>query len=549
MYSENIHPETGASLESGESTVVIRKLKVFRWWDYALYFLLSCLVLFSLFSFFYHWVSWNYWFHYPVIYSMLTLVLCVVLVNNLGKWILLLFMKKPSVIQPQPTLKVAVVTTISPRAESIEMLEESVKAMVRMDFAHDTWVLDEEDDPRVKEVCRRLGVHHFSRKHLPQYQGKAGTFKTGTKYGNYNAWLDAVGFEQYDILSAFDPDHIARKDFLCRVLGYFKDPSIGYVQSAQAYYNQKAGFIARGAAEETYSYFSSIQMAAYGLGYPIIVGSHNTHRMIALRQVGGFAPHDADDLMLTLLYRNSGWQGIYLPEILAKGLAPVDWLSYLTQQRRWARCVLDLKFRQYPKLSRKLSLRERLMNILHGLNYLYKTLVIVTVLVLLMYLLLTGTSPPFISWDIAVRTLALSFVFLLCESYRQRFYLDWKNERGIHWRAAILQLAKWPAFLGAMGDVLMARSVPYQVTPKVKSSHTASALMVPHICAAIGIGIALIINFAFGRTCHPIIYGCAAAMLLVEILLVVSGKMSFPAPFDRELAHSANELSEIRCAE
>ena len=48
------------------------------------------------------------------------------------------------------------------------------------------------------------------------------------------------------MIAAFDPDHVPEAEFLSAVLGYFDDPSVGYVQAAQAYYNQAASFIARG---------------------------------------------------------------------------------------------------------------------------------------------------------------------------------------------------------------------------------------------------------------------------------------------------------------
>ncbi len=79
------------------------------------------------------------------------------------------------------------------------------------------------------------------------------------------------------------------------------------------YYNQSASFIARGAAEETYGYYSSIQMTSYALGYPIVTGCHHTHRVSALREIGGFAPHEADDLLITVHYRAAGWKGVYVP--------------------------------------------------------------------------------------------------------------------------------------------------------------------------------------------------------------------------------------------
>jgi hypothetical protein len=47
------------------------------------------------------------------------------------------------------------------------------------------------------------------------------------------------------------------------------------------------------------------------LGYPIVTGCHNTHRVTALRQVGGFAPHAADDLLMTLHYSVGGWKGVH----------------------------------------------------------------------------------------------------------------------------------------------------------------------------------------------------------------------------------------------
>ena len=50
--------------------------------------------------------------------------------------------------------------------------------------------------------------------------------------------------------------------------------------------------------------------------------------------------------MLTLSYQASGWRGVYVPEILSRGLTPVDWSGYLSQQRRWARNRFwPLKFR------------------------------------------------------------------------------------------------------------------------------------------------------------------------------------------------------------
>ena len=44
--------------------------------------------------------------------------------------------------------------------------------------------------PRSRRCAQRLGVHHFSRKGVAEYNRPSGAFKAKTKHGNYNAWLD-----------------------------------------------------------------------------------------------------------------------------------------------------------------------------------------------------------------------------------------------------------------------------------------------------------------------------------------------------------------------
>ena len=298
-------------------------------------------------------------------------------------------------------------------------------------------------------------------------------------------WLHEIGSDHYDIIATFDPDHVPHSSFLSSVIGYFEDPKVAYVQAPQAYYNQKASFIARGAAEETYAYYSSVQMASYGMGYPIIVGSHNTHRVTALKEVGGFAAHDADDLLLTLRYQAAGWKGVYVPQILARGLTPVDWGGYLQQQRRWARSVLDIKLRRYSESSKGLSWKSRIMSFLHGLNYLHRAVMIFFGLFLISFMLATGSTPSLVSYPTIQKLAVLCLVLQLCEFYRQRFYLDPRNEWGFHWRVALLQYAKWPWFLLALLDVLLGRRVSYILTPKVKSKTRNHLLLMPNLLVTI----------------------------------------------------------------
>ena len=240
--------------------------RVFKWWDYPLFTLLSFVNLTAVAYFGSHWVSLKDWRSHPAVLWVLTLILLVVSINYFGRWFLLPLMRKPKPRPARVGWKIAVATSFVPGAEPLEMLRETLKALVSLDYPHDTWVLDEGDSEQVKTLCQELGVKHFSRKSLLAYQAQSGRFQSGSKHGNYNAWFYSFGLNNYDIITVFDPDHVPVPAFLSRVIGFFDDPSIAYVQVAQAYYNQKASFIARGAAEETYAYYSSVQMASYRYG-------------------------------------------------------------------------------------------------------------------------------------------------------------------------------------------------------------------------------------------------------------------------------------------
>ncbi len=459
-----------------------------------------------------------------------------------ARWFALPLMRRPRPVPPGADWRVAVVTTFVPEFEPLAMLEETVAALVALEYPHDTWVLDEGDDEQVRELCRRYGAAHFSRKRLQQYQKETGRFEARTKHGNYNAWLFEIGFDRYDLICAFDPDHVPEPDFLSRILGYFDDPAVGYVQAAQVYYNQPASFIARGAAEETYAYYSSVQETSYALGYPVVTGCHNTHRVNALRAVGGFAPHEADDLLITLMYRAAGWRGVYVPERLAVGLTPVDWSGYLSQQRRWARSVLDVKLRLYWRFARRLPKREWPVSFAHGLYYVHGLATALTV-VFVSIALVVGTRSPLLSSQGLARFLLVAGALQLCEFYRQRFYLDWRREGGLHWRAGVLRYAKWPYVLLGLIEAFRPRRNGYLITPKLPGG-TTSGVAVPHLFVTALIGGAWLIGALRGESFQPVLALAAAALGLSSLGVALSTQLKYPAPYDPTLRDPLDPVVE-----
>ena len=509
--------------------------------DRLLFVILSVLSLVAVGNFLIGWFLRGWIDVNPVFFTIGSALLLFFLINHLGRWFLVLPMRKPRRMPASPGLRVAVVTTYVPRAESLELIELALRSMVAIEYPHDTWLLDEGDDPGARELCSRLGVRHFTRLHKPDYQTSAGPFRSATKYGNYNAWLHEVGYESYDILSAFDSDHVPRPDYLHQVLGYFRDPSIGYVQPAQAYYNQRASFIARGAAEETYSYYSLVQMASFAMGYPIIVGGHNLHRLSALRAVDGLAPHDADDLLTTLRYRNGGWRGVYVPRILARGLTPVDWRGYLQQQRRWARSVIDIKVREWRSGSDRLSRRSRIMSAVQGFNFINRGIFGLLMYAAIIGVLIFGGRFKIPGGPLLIPLLVFAGSIAVLEFFRQRFYLDPDTEGGVHWRSALLWYAKWPWLLAAVFDVVRKRRMAYVITPKVGERVFFRPFAFTHVFLAVGILLAWLVGRLLHHEPTPHLEFLASVLVVTSLWLAWTELRGFPPAFDATLWRPLNE--------
>jgi len=452
------------------------------------------------------------------------------------RWTPLWRMRRPAPLPPRPGLRVAAVTTIVPGAEPLRMLEQTLAALVALRIPHDTWVLDEGDDPAVQALAARLGVRHFTRRHRPEYQAPAGRFAARSKHGNYNAWLAEHGFADYDVLAAFDSDQVPEPDYLERTLGYFQDPAVGYVQAAQVYYNQPASFIARGAAEETYAYYSTHQMASYALGHPIVVGSHGVHRLAALATAspGGFPDHDAEDLLLTMRYRAAGWRGVYVPEVLALGTTPVNWRGYLVQQARWARSVLDLKREAVERLLHGRPTTDNLLALFHGAHFL-RPLLWLLLFPALLGMLVNNAVPAFLEPEGLALGLGLLLLLHLADRFRHRYFLDPEREGGIHWRAGLLQYAKWPHFAGALLDVLRGRDRPYALTPKATGGAGRFVLAPVHCWLAAAVAVAWLVGtIRFGHV-EPELSLLALLVGGASLLLAWTETWSYPAPYDPAL--------------
>ncbi|MFF0018759.1 glycosyltransferase family 2 protein [Streptomyces sp. NPDC005374] len=264
--------------------------------------------------------------------------------------------RDPIPVVPETGTRVAFLTSFVPGKEPLEMVTRTLEAAVKIrhrGLLH-VWLLDEGDDPAVKEVCARLGVHHFSRKGVEKWNRPKGPHRARTKHGNYNAWLDAHG-DHYDYFASVDTDHVPLPNYLERMLGFFRDPDVGFVIGPQVYGNYD-NFVTKAAESQQFLFHALIQRAGNKYGSPMFVGTSNAVRIRALQQIGGLYDSITEDMATGFemhRHRNPAtgrkWRSVYTPDVLAVGEGPSAWTDFFTQQMRWSRGTYETILKQYWK--------------------------------------------------------------------------------------------------------------------------------------------------------------------------------------------------------
>ncbi|MCI4671331.1 MAG: glycosyltransferase [Bacteroidia bacterium] len=348
--------------------------------------------------------------------------------------------------------KVDMITTFVP-GEPYDMIVETLEAMVAVNYPHKTYLCDEGNDPFLIEKCKELGVIHSYR----------GPDKKNAKAGNVNYCLE--NHADGEIVVILDPDHVPSPDFLDRVLPYFKDEELGYVQCIQAYYNRNESFIAKGAAEQTYHFYGPMMMSMNSYGTAQAIGANCTFRRKALDSIGGHKPGLSEDMHTAMQLHAAGWESIYVPEALTRGQVPETLSGYYKQQLKWSRGSFDLLVNVVPKIARNLTWRQIIHYVTIPLFFLSGLVGLIDITVPIVSLF-TAQSPWKVQMvELGKAALPLFIMIMTIRQYVQRYVLE-EHERGFHFMGGALLFATWWVHLTGLIYTFLNIKVPYIPTPK-----------------------------------------------------------------------------------
>lgn len=412
---------------------------------------------------------WYFRFHesgHPLLFYPFTFAVLFVVSRIFFEWYNFLGIDVPNRPPLKSEFKVDILTTFCP-GEPYKMVEATLLACKQITYPHKTiYLCDEANDPYWKSFCAAHGIVHATRK-----------IKVNAKAGNIN---NALKQASGDLCVIMDPDHVPVPEFLNRVLPYFEDPKVGYVQCCQGYYNQDESPIARGACEQTYHFYGPQMMGMGSYGTAQAIGANCTFRRAALDSIGGHSAGLTEDMHTSMNLHANGWKGVYIPEMLSRGLVPADVVAFYKQQLKWSRGSFELLFEKYPLLFLKFNWRQKLHHFMTPLFYLNGFTSLIFLLLPVLSLFLSDVPVHIDFWEfVAYFTPVLAFQMII-RQYVQR-WLYKPQERGFHLTGGILMVGTWWIYVIGFLYSIVRKKVPYIPTPKEGQKKNFFRLLLPNI--------------------------------------------------------------------
>ncbi len=252
------------------------------------------------------------------------------------------------------------ITVQLPLFNEMYVVERLVKAVTEIDYPREKLeiqILDDSTDETVKiaeatvatYAAQGFDIHYLHR--LDRTGFKAGALEQGLKV--------AKG----ELLAIFDADFVPKPDCLRKLVDYFTDPMVGCAQMRWSHINGGYNLLTRLQTIMLDGHFVVEQTTRNRTGgFFNFNGTAGIWRRSAIQMSGGWQ-HDTltEDTDLSFRAQLMGWKFVYLLDEEAPAEIPVEINAFKAQQRRWAKGVMQVGLKLYPRIWRsKLPMRVRL---------------------------------------------------------------------------------------------------------------------------------------------------------------------------------------------
>ena len=236
--------------------------------------------------------------------------------------------------------------------EPLQLLRRTAIGARAIQYPHNTFMLDDGKRDEVKAMAAELGISYIRREGNEH-----------AKAGNLN---HAFSVTTGEFVLQLDADHVPLPNILDRLLGYFNEPGLAFVQSPQDFYNTDSfthvvNDEGRQMWEENRLFFSLIQPGKDRSNAAFFCGSCGVLRRAAFDEIGGFSTRTiTEDMETSMMLHARGWKSFYHGETLAYGLAPASAAQYHVQRLRWGQGSMQMLRKMNPLLVTGLTWQQRL---------------------------------------------------------------------------------------------------------------------------------------------------------------------------------------------
>ncbi|MFN2492245.1 MAG: glycosyltransferase [Pyrinomonadaceae bacterium] len=252
------------------------------------------------------------------------------------------------------------ITVQLPLFNEMYVIGRLVKAVTEISYPREKFqiqVLDDSTDETVK--LARATVDSYAAQgfdiqyiHRADRAGfKAGALENGLKY--------AKG----ELLAIFDADFVPKPDCLRKLVDFFTDPLVGCAQMRWSHINGNYNLLTRLQTIMLDGHFVVEQTTRNRTGgFFNFNGTAGIWRRSAITMSGGWQ-HDTltEDTDLSFRAQLMGWKFVYLLDEEAPAEIPVEINAFKAQQRRWAKGVMQVGIKLYPRIWKShLPMRVRL---------------------------------------------------------------------------------------------------------------------------------------------------------------------------------------------